>query len=183
MRPETPLRISHFIGADQPDLLEQTIGEMLDSIVSRYPDQDALVVRHQNIRWTYRQYLTEIDKLAGGLLAIGIRPGDRVGIWAPNCYEWCLTQFATARIGAIMVCINPAYRVFELEYALNKSGCRAIVAAERFKSSRYLEMMQSMPAGPGSKIPSPLPNLWSTKKSALPPASACSMKPTGWRRF
>jgi fatty-acyl-CoA synthase len=144
MRPETPLRISHFIGADQPDLLEQTIGEMLDSIVSRYPDQDALVVRHQNIRWTYRQYLTEIDKLAGGLLAIGIRPGDRVGIWAPNCYEWCLTQFATARIGAIMVCINPAYRVFELEYALNKSGCRAIVAAERFKSSRYLEMISSL---------------------------------------
>ena len=71
----------------------------------------------------------------GGLIAIGVEAGDRVGIWAPNCYEWCLTQFATAKIGAILVCINPAYRVFELEYALNRSGCRAIVAAERFKSS------------------------------------------------
>ena len=75
------------------------------------------------------------------MLALGIRPGDRVGIWAPNGYEWCLTQFATAKIGAILVCVNPAYRLFELEYALNRSGCRAIVAAERFKSSRYLEML------------------------------------------
>ncbi|MFC1796161.1 AMP-binding protein, partial [Pseudomonadota bacterium] len=135
---------SHFIGADKPDLLQQTITELLDSIVASYPDEEALVVRYQDIRWTYRQYNAEIDKLAAGLLSLGIRPGDRVGIWAPNCFEWCLTQFATAKIGAIMVCINPAYRVFELEYALNKSGCRAIIAAERFKSSRYLEIISSL---------------------------------------
>jgi len=77
-------------------------------------------------------------------LALGIRPGDRVGIWAPNCYEWCLAQFATAKIGAILVCVNPAYRVFELEYALSKSGCRAIIAAQQFKSSRYLDMLAKL---------------------------------------
>jgi len=101
-------------------------------------------VRHQGIRWTWSEYQGEVEKLANGLLALGIGSGDRVGIWAPNCYEWCLTQFATAKIGAILVCINPAYRVFELEYALNKSGCRAIVAAEQFKGSRYLEMLQRL---------------------------------------
>jgi fatty-acyl-CoA synthase len=139
-----PLKISCFTGADQPVLLEQTIGGMLDSIVAKYPDEEALVVRHQDIRWTYRQYGAKIEKLATGLLALGIQPGDRVGIWAPNCYEWCLTQFATAKIGAIMVCINPAYRVYELEYALNKSGCRVIIAAEKFKSSQYLEMIRRL---------------------------------------
>ena len=105
---------------------------------------EALVVRHQGVRWTWREYRERIDRLATGLLALGIEPGDRVGIWAPNCAEWCLTQFATARIGAILVNINPAYRVFELEYALNKSGCRAIIAAERFKSSEYLRMLQDL---------------------------------------
>jgi len=142
---QTPsLKISCFTGADQPALLEKTIGGMLDSIVAKHPDEEALVVRHQDIHWTYRQYGAEIEKLATGLLALGIQPGDRVGIWAPNCYEWCLTQFATAKIGAIMVCINPAYRVYELEYALNKSGCRVIIAAEKFKSSQYLEMIRRL---------------------------------------
>ncbi|MFM7785989.1 MAG: AMP-binding protein, partial [Gammaproteobacteria bacterium] len=107
-------------------------------------DALALVVRHQGIRWSYARYLHEIDRLAAGLLAIGIRPGDRVGIWSPNRVEWCLTQFATARVGAILVCINPAYRVYELEYALNKSGCVALVTAERFKSSDYLGMLQTL---------------------------------------
>jgi len=144
VKQKNQLKISYFTGVDQPALLEQTIGGMLDNIVAKYPDEDALVVRHQDIRWTYRQYLSEIEKLATGLLALGIQPGDRVGIWAPNCYEWCLTQFATAKIGAIMVCVNPAYRVYELEYALNKSGCRAIIAAERFKSSQYLEMIRRL---------------------------------------
>jgi fatty-acyl-CoA synthase len=144
MDQSTELEISRFAGARQPILLEETISGLLDRIVARYPDEEALVVRHQNIRWTYRQYRTEIEKLATGLLALGIQPGDRVGIWAPNCYEWCLTQFATAKIGAIMVCINPAYRVYELEYALNRSGCRAIITAERFKSSQYLEMIRKL---------------------------------------
>ena len=141
---ENTKQLSYFKGEDHPALINETIGQRLADTVARFPDHDALIVRHQGIRWTYAEYALEIDKLATGLLALGIRPGDRVGIWAPNRYEWCLTQFATARIGAVLVNVNPAYRVFELEYALNKSGCRAIIAAESFKSSRYLEMLQSL---------------------------------------
>jgi fatty-acyl-CoA synthase len=138
------MKKSYFKGVDTPGLIDETIGECFDRIVGQYPEQEALVVRHQGIRWTWSEYQQEVEKLAAGLLALGIQQGDRVGIWGPNCYEWCLTQFATAKIGAILVCINPAYRVFELEYALNKSGCRAIIAAEKFKSSRYLEMLQRL---------------------------------------
>ena len=135
------LQASFFTGADQPPLLEATIGDYLDQIAARFPEREALVVPYQGIRWTYAEYLAEIEKLAAGLLTLGIGPGDRVGIWSPNGYEWCLTQFATAKVGAILVNINPAYRVFELEYALKKSGCKAVIAAEQFKSSRYLEML------------------------------------------
>jgi fatty-acyl-CoA synthase len=142
MKPQ--LETSYFKGVETPELLDQTIGDLFDRVASRFPGRDALVACHQAIRWSYAEYRAEIEKLATGLLALGIEPGDRVGIWAPNCYEWCLTQFATAKIGAIMVCINPAYRDFELEYALNKSGCRAIVTAEQFKSSRYLELLQKL---------------------------------------
>lgn len=128
---------------DRP-LLEETIGEAMERIARNHADQLALVVRHQQIRWSYQEYLAQVDKLALGLLDLGIMPGDRVGIWAPNCVEWCLTQFATARIGAIMVCINPAYRVYELEYALNKVQCRAIITADRFKTSDYLGMLREL---------------------------------------
>ena len=164
MDTQTRLQTSYFRGAERPALLETTIGDCLDDIAARYPHREALVVRHQRIRWSYGEYLCEIEKLARGLLALGIRPGDRVGIWAPNCYEWCLTQFATAKIGAILVCINPAYRVFELEYALNKSGCRVIIAAEQFKSSRYLEMLAGLApeltgSGPGRLRAERLPQL------------------------
>ncbi len=138
------VKYSYFTGAVSPPLIEETIGSYFDRISDRYADREALVVRHQDIRWTWSEYRREVENFAAGLLAQGIGPGDRVGIWAPNCHEWCLTQFATAKIGAILVCINPAYRVFELEYALNRSGCRAIVAAERFKSSHYLEMLQRL---------------------------------------
>jgi fatty-acyl-CoA synthase len=141
---QTRLQESYFRGADSPPLIDVTIPDYLDAIAARFPNREALVSRHQGIRWTYGEYLCEIERLARGLLALGIQRGDRVGIWAPNGYEWCLTQFATARIGAILVCINPAYRLFELEYALNRSGCRAIVTAERFKSSRYLEMLTKL---------------------------------------
>jgi fatty-acyl-CoA synthase len=140
----TNLTQSYFCGTAQTPLLYETIGNCLDRTAAKYPDNEALVVRHQNIRWTYRRYQQEIDKLASGLLKLGIVPGDRVGIWAPNCFEWCLTQFATAKIGAVMVCINPAYRTYELEYALNKVGCKAIIAAETFKSSHYLSMLQEL---------------------------------------
>jgi fatty-acyl-CoA synthase len=135
------LEKSYMCGAATEPLVYDTIGNQFDLAVERFPDNEALVVAHQNIRWTYSEYQHEIERLATGLLALGIEPGDRVGIWAPNCYEWCLTQFATAKIGAILVCINPAYRLYELEYALNKVQCRAIISAEAFKSSRYLEML------------------------------------------
>ena len=141
---QTRLTLSRFTGATQPPLIDETVGQRLMKTAARFPDREALVVRHQDVRWTWREYLERIEGLATGLLALGIGPGDRVGIWAPNGAEWCLTQFATARIGAILVNINPAYRLFELEYALNTSGCRAIIAAERFKSSEYLRMLQDL---------------------------------------
>lgn len=135
------LEKSYMCGAATEPLVYDTIGNQFDLAVERFPDNEALVVAHQNIRWTYSEYQHEVERLATGLLALGIMPGDRVGIWAPNCYEWCLTQFATAKIGAILVCINPAYRLYELEYALNKVQCRAIISAEAFKSSCYLDML------------------------------------------
>jgi fatty-acyl-CoA synthase len=138
------LRESYVSQTSTRPLLYETIGRAFDRIADAHPDALGLIVRHQDIRWTYAQYRDEIDRLALGLIALGIAPGDRVGIWAPNCVEWCLTQFATARIGAILVCINPAYRVFELEYALNKVQCSAIVTAERLKTSDYLEMLREL---------------------------------------
>jgi fatty-acyl-CoA synthase len=139
-----PIGQSYLCGQAHEPLLYETIGACVDRIAASHGDRDALVVRHQNVRWTYGEYKARIDDLAAGLLAVGIEPGDRVGIWAPNRVEWCLTQFATAKIGAIMVCINPAYRLYELEYALNKVGCRAIISAERFKTSAYLDMLNEL---------------------------------------
>ncbi|MCV6623748.1 MAG: AMP-binding protein [Cellvibrionaceae bacterium] len=140
----SPLTLSQLSGSQDVDLLELTIPDIFDKTVAQYPDHAAIVVKHQNIRWTYKEYQQEIEKLAAGLLALGIKPGDRVGIWSPNRIEWCLTQFATAKIGAVMVCINPAYRLYELEYALNKVQCKAIISAESFKSSRYLDMLNEL---------------------------------------
>ncbi|EDQ02255.1 acyl-CoA synthase [Shewanella benthica KT99] len=107
--------MSEFAGPIETPLASQTIGSYFDDIANRYPDNLA-VVQHQKVRWTYKQYQQHIDELAIGLLELGIKPGDRVGIWSPNNIEWCLTQFATAKIGAVMVCINPAYRPEELQY-------------------------------------------------------------------
>ena len=137
------MKTAYYQGHTQP-LLTATIGQHLESIATAQPQHPALVVRHQDIRWDYATLLTEVDRLATGLLATGIEPGDRVGIWAPNCVEWVLTQFATARVGAILVCVNPAYRVYELEYALNKVECKALVTAERFKTSHYLDMLNEL---------------------------------------
>ncbi len=138
------LALSHCSGPDDRPLLEQTIGEAFVATAGRFPDRPALVVPHQGIRWNYTEYRREVDRLAAALLVLGIEPGDRLGIWAPNCVEWCLTQYASARIGAIMVCINPAYRLHELEYALNKVQCKALITAERFRSSDYLGMLQTL---------------------------------------
>ena len=135
---------SYACGASTNPIIYDTIGKYFERIVEDHPDTEALVVCHEDVRWTYAEFNERIDALAAGLLALDIQPGDRVGIWGPNSSEWVLTQMATAKIGAILVNINPAYRLYELEYALNKSGCRAIVSAEQFKSSKYLEMLYEL---------------------------------------
>ena len=146
------------------ELLNSTIGAHLERVVASDPDHLAIVMPHQNVRWSYSKFNSEIDRLAKGLLELGISPGDRVGIWSPNRIEWVLTQFATAKIGAIMVCINPAYRLYELEFALNKAGCKAIISAEAFKTSQYLEMLNELApelqsAKPGQLQSKKLPHL------------------------
>ena len=135
---------SYRCGVAAEPLIYNTIGCLFDEVVERFPDSEALVIPHQGIRWSFKEYQAQVDRLATGLLALGIEPGDRVGIWAPNRYEWCVTQFATAKVGAILVCVNPAYRLYELEYALNKVKCRAIISAEVFKTSQYLDMLQTL---------------------------------------
>lgn len=136
--------VSYVRGATDIPLSEATVSRFLLDTVRRFPDRPAVVFCEQGIRWTWRQFADEVDALASGLRALGIEAGDRVGIWSPNRAEWLLTQFATARMGAVLVNINPAYRLAELEYALNKVSCKAIIAAERFKTSMYLEMLESL---------------------------------------
>src|SRR5246127_3650353 len=116
---------SYVRGADTPPLLNETIGQRFTRAALSWPEREALVVRHQNIRWTFAELAARAENLAAGLLALGLRPGDRIGIWSPNNSEWVLTQFASAKAGLILVNINPAYRITELEYALNKVGCKA----------------------------------------------------------
>jgi fatty-acyl-CoA synthase len=135
---------SYVCGLSQVPLLGETIGAHFDRAAERWPDREALVVRHQNIRWNYAELQRRVDELAAGLLALGMEPGDRVGIWSPNNAEWVLTQFATAKAGLILVTVNPAYRTSELQHALAKSGCRALVLAGQFKGSDYLAMLRSI---------------------------------------
>ena len=140
----TQLTQSYYCGASQSQIIYETIGNYFDRTCESNPEIDALVVRHQNVRWSYQQLQEQVNSLAAGLLALGIQTGDRVGIWGPNSAEWVMVQLATAKIGAIMVCINPAYRTYELEYALNKVECDTIITAEQFKSSDYLGMLQTL---------------------------------------
>ncbi|GAB3258389.1 AMP-binding protein [Chitinimonas naiadis] len=135
---------SYVHGASLQPLIGQTIGSFFDDAASRWAAQDALVVRHQGTRWTYAELKQRVDACAAHLLALGLQPGDRIGIWAPNCAEWVLMQFATAKAGLVLVNINPAYRLAELEYALNKVGCKALVLAPRLKSSDYLALIQEL---------------------------------------
>ena len=124
----------HGIGTNR--LIGRTIGDAFDATVAQHGSRLALISRHQDIRWTYAELKERVDTLAAGFLALGLEPGDRVGIWSPNCAEWVLTQFATAKAGLILVNINPAYRVAELEYALDKVGCKALVTAPRVQDQR-----------------------------------------------
>ncbi|MDX6353037.1 MAG: fatty-acyl-CoA synthase [Streptomyces sp.] len=132
---------SHASGATDIPLLADTIGENFGLAVRRHGDREALVDRPAGRRWTYSELAAEVDVLALGLLELGIRKGDRVGIWSPNRAEWVITQYATARIGAILVTINPAYRAHEVEYVLNQAGIRLLVAAATHKSSDYAAMI------------------------------------------
>ncbi|GAA3026909.1 AMP-binding protein [Actinokineospora globicatena] len=132
---------SYSSGTSTAPLLGDTIGENLDRTVAAYGDRDALVDRATGRRWTYRELSAEVDAVAQGLLALGVGKGDRVGIWAPNCAEWVFVQYATAKIGAILVNINPAYRVHELKYVLDQAGVRTLISAPSFKTSDYAAMI------------------------------------------
>jgi fatty-acyl-CoA synthase len=136
--------LSWVRGPATPPLLEYTIGTALELAAARWGERPALISPPQDINWTWRELAERSDRLATGLLALGLRPGDRIGIWSPNCAEWTLTQFAAARAGLILVTINPAYRRAETAYTLNKVGVKALVAAERFKTSDYLAMIEDL---------------------------------------
>ncbi|MBI3759806.1 MAG: AMP-binding protein, partial [Deltaproteobacteria bacterium] len=136
--------LSHVRGADAPALLDLTIGQALEDAVRRHGGREAIVSVHQRARLSYSEMKARAEAFAMGLLALGLRRGDRVGIWSPNNLEWTLTQFATAMAGMILVNINPAYRISEVEYTLNKVKAKALVAAESFKTSRYLEMIEAL---------------------------------------
>ena len=155
---------SYAHGASIKPLLGETLGVNFDLAAEKWGDNDALIVRHQGIRWTYNDLKKEVDAFAAGLLALGLEPGDRIGIWSPNNSEWVVTQYATAKVGLILVNINPAYRVAELEYALNKVTCKALILATQFKSSDYLGMLKELApeiplSKPGSLNSERLPNL------------------------
>ena len=138
------MTVSYANGPSTQPLLGETIGENLERSAARFPDNLALVSRHQNRRYTYAELDAAVDEVARGLLALGLETGDRIGIWAPNCAEWVLVQYATAKVGVILVNINPAYRTSELAYALNQSGCRMLVAARAFKTSDYEAMIEEV---------------------------------------
>ena len=132
---------SYVHGASDVPLIGATIAECFDRTVARFPDREALVVRHQDVRFTWAELKLACERLARGLLALGLRKGDRIGIWSPNWAEWVIAQFATPRIGAILVNINPANRAAELEYALRQSGCSALIIAPPLKTSNYAEIL------------------------------------------
>lgn len=135
---------SYSRGSQDKTLLAMTIGQAFDQTVAQYPDGDALIVRHQNLRYTWRQLADAVDLHAQALLALGLQTGERLGIWAPNCAEWCISQVASAKLGVILVNINPAYRSSELEYVLKQSCCHWLVCAGSFKSSDYHAMLQEL---------------------------------------
>jgi fatty-acyl-CoA synthase len=144
---------SYVRGATEPPLIEQTIGDCFDAMADRQPDAPALISRHENIRLTYRQLQAQANQLASALLASGLAPGERLGIWALNCAAWLVTQLAAAKTGLVLVNLNPAYRVAEVEYALNKVGCKALVVQPRYKTSDYAGMLRELGGAGGARLP------------------------------
>jgi fatty-acyl-CoA synthase len=138
------MEMSYVHGSSETPLLGATLGEYFDRIVERYAAREALIVRHQHIRWTWRELQKRVNNLAVGLIRLGLKPGDRIGIWSQNNAEWVLTQFATAKAGLILVNINPAYRRTELMHALSLVQCRALILSPSFKSSDYLAILNEL---------------------------------------
>ena len=136
--------LSYVHGASNVPLIGSTIGDLVDKIAKRFPDRDALISRHQKIRYTYKQFKTECERVARSLIACGVEKGDRVGIWSLNNAEWVLIQFATAKIGAILVNVNPAYRSSELAFALKQSGCTTLIISPPYKTSNYPEILREV---------------------------------------
>ena len=165
MRPTPgPSSLSFVSGTSDRPLLYRTVDGVLKAALAETPDRDALLVPHQSLRYTFAQFDREVERVARGMAACGLKPGERIGIWAPNCAEWVLTMFGAARAGLVLVNINPAYRNTELEYALRLVGCRALVFAPRFKTSDYAAMLQSLipelpSAAPGRLVCAAFPQL------------------------
>src|SRR5271169_2284103 len=158
------LSLSYVNGVSEEPLIGETIGRFFDGICDKWPDRPALVVRHQKVRLSYAELRAQVDRLAAGLLRLGLQPGDRVGVWSPNNSEWVLTQFASAKAGLILVNINPAYRAHEFEYAMNKVGCKALILSAGFRGNDYLATLRAIApeidgASPGRLMSSRLPTL------------------------
>ena len=144
MEPGSSPSSSYTSGTSSVPLIGRTIGADLEATVARVPDREAIVVPFQDVRLTYAQFDAAVDEIARGLLALDLQPGERLGIWSPNCLEWALVQYATAKLGVILVNLNPAYRTHEVAYALGQSGCRVVVAATDFKTSDYRVMLDEV---------------------------------------
>src|SRR5580692_7457619 len=144
MQPISGPRLSFVSGTSDRPLLYQTVDGVLKAAAGEVPDREALVAPFQSLRYTFAELDREVERVAHGMVACGLEPGDRIGIWAPNCAEWILTMFAAARAGLVLVNLNPAYRTTELEFALRLVGCRALVFAPRFKSSDYAGMLRAL---------------------------------------
>ena len=174
-------QLSLVRGVTEPALLEHTIGDALLRAAEAWPQREALVSVHQGIRWTYQQFSDAVDQLAAGFLALDLQSGDRVGVWAPNCAEWTLVQFATARVGLIQVNINPAYRLSEVEYTLNKVGVKALVCAREFKTSHYVAMINELAPEIATSQPG---QLRAKRMPALRHVIQIGGEPSpGWRAF
>ena len=160
----TALTQSYVHGASETPLLGETVGQLLDRVAAAGPDRPALIARHQHVRWSYAELRDRANDLAAGLIALGLQPGERIGIWSPNNSEWVLTQFATAKAGLILVNINPAYRVHEFEYAMAKVGCKALILSAGFRGNDYLATLRAIApeidgASPGRLMATRLPAL------------------------
>ena len=136
--------ISYVNGTSSEPLMYKTIGAALDDATTAWPNKEGVIVRQQDIRWSFETLNNAANEFAAGLIALGFKPGERIGIWSPNNIEWVITQFATAKAGLVLVNVNPAYRIGELEYALNKVECKGLIIAESFKTSDYVAMINKL---------------------------------------